>query len=178
MLKLKLKLIYDRQSVCPGVRRPSGICDQFFFRHEISCRQLRLCYFVAPSLMRGRVCNLLLNCFWALPEQSLLGRSPAELTVHILLSHLRLPHPRGPGSRIYIPRNRLAQLYPGALGSLSVASYDSWGLRWRYSNPPPHGDVYTQDYSLLYRQVTQTVAVRHRWATSKGLHVASFHSLV
>jgi hypothetical protein len=26
------------------------------------------------------------------------------------------------------------------LGSLSVASYDSQGLRWKYSNPPPHGD--------------------------------------
>jgi hypothetical protein len=32
--------------VCPGVRRPSGTRDQFFFRHEISCRQLRLCYCV------------------------------------------------------------------------------------------------------------------------------------
>jgi hypothetical protein len=57
--------------VCPGVRRPSGTCDQFFFCREISCRQPRL-YFVAPSLTRGRVCNLLLNCFCALPEQSLL----------------------------------------------------------------------------------------------------------
>jgi hypothetical protein len=27
------------------------------------------------------------------------------------------------------------------LCSLSVASYDSQGLRWRYSNPPPHGEV-------------------------------------
>jgi hypothetical protein len=87
--------------VCPGVRHPSGTCDQFFFRHETSCRQLRLWYFVVPSLTRGRVCNLLLNCFWALPEQSLLSRSPAELKVHILLSHLRLG---GPGSRIYIPQ--------------------------------------------------------------------------
>jgi hypothetical protein len=59
---------------CPGVRRPSGTRDQFFFR------QLRICYFVAPSLTRGRVCNFLYNCFWALPEQSLLGRSPAEFT--------------------------------------------------------------------------------------------------
>jgi hypothetical protein len=66
--------------VCPGVRRPSGTYDQFFFRHEISCTQLRLCCFVAPSLTRGLVCNLMLNCFWALPEQSLLIRSPAELT--------------------------------------------------------------------------------------------------
>jgi hypothetical protein len=35
---------------------------------------------------------------------------------HTLLSHLRLS------------------------GSLSVASYDSQGLRWKYSYPPPHGD--------------------------------------
>jgi hypothetical protein len=33
----------------------------------------------------------------------------------------------------------VAQFYPGALDSLSVVSYDSWGLRWKYSNPPPHG---------------------------------------
>jgi hypothetical protein len=36
---------------------------------------------------------------------------------HTLLSHLRL------------------------LGSLPVASYDSQGLRWKYSCPPPHGGV-------------------------------------
>jgi hypothetical protein len=55
--------------VYPGVRRPSWTCDQFFFILEISFRQLRLFYFVAPSLTRGRICNLLFNCFWALPEQ-------------------------------------------------------------------------------------------------------------
>jgi hypothetical protein len=32
--------------ICPGVRRPSGTRDQFFFLLEISFRQLRLCYFV------------------------------------------------------------------------------------------------------------------------------------
>jgi hypothetical protein len=47
--------------VCPGIRRPSGTCDQFFFRFEISFRQLQRCYFVAPSLTRGRVCNLLVQ---------------------------------------------------------------------------------------------------------------------
>jgi hypothetical protein len=35
-------------------------CDQFFFPLEIFFRQLRVCYFVAPSLTRGQVCNLLL----------------------------------------------------------------------------------------------------------------------
>jgi hypothetical protein len=34
--------------------------DQFFFRLEIFFRKLRVCYFVAPSLKRRRVCNLLL----------------------------------------------------------------------------------------------------------------------
>jgi hypothetical protein len=43
-----------------GVRHPSGTRDKFFFLLEIFFRQLRVCYFVAPSLTRGRVCNLLL----------------------------------------------------------------------------------------------------------------------
>jgi hypothetical protein len=42
------------------VRHPSGTCDQFFFLLDIFFRQLRVCYFVTPSLTRGRVCNLLL----------------------------------------------------------------------------------------------------------------------
>jgi hypothetical protein len=46
---------------------------------------------------------------------------------HTLLSLLRLPQPAGPGPRIYIPRNRVVQLYPWALGSLFVTSYDSQG---------------------------------------------------
>jgi hypothetical protein len=88
---IKSKSHYDRRSVGqsvvsewvnlrPTVRRPSGTCDQFFFLLEISFRHLRVCKFVAPSLTRGRICKLLYNCFWALPEQSFLGRSPAELT--------------------------------------------------------------------------------------------------
>jgi hypothetical protein len=34
--------------------------DQYFFLLEIFFRQLWVCYFVAPSLTRGRVCNLML----------------------------------------------------------------------------------------------------------------------
>jgi hypothetical protein len=37
-----------------GVRRPSGTRDEFFFLLEIFFIQLRVCYFVAPSLTRGR----------------------------------------------------------------------------------------------------------------------------
>jgi hypothetical protein len=39
---------------------PSGTRNQFFFLLEIFFRQLRVYYFVAPSLTRGWVCNLLL----------------------------------------------------------------------------------------------------------------------
>jgi hypothetical protein len=117
--------------VCLGVRRPSGTFDQFFFLLEIPFRQLRVCYFVAPSLTRGRVCNLLYNCFWALSEQSLLGPSPAELTTIFYCLIWDSPNLEGQVPVFISPRNRVAQLYPRALGSLYVASYDSqgsWGI--------------------------------------------------
>jgi hypothetical protein len=105
--------------VCIGVRHPSGTCGQFFFLLEISFRQLCVCYFVAPSLTRGRVCNLLYNCFWALTEQSLLGRSPAELTTIFYCLVWDSPNLEGQVPLFISPRNRVAQLYPRALGSFS-----------------------------------------------------------
>jgi hypothetical protein len=99
--------------VCPGVRRPSGACDQFFFRHEISSRQLRLCYFVAPSLTRGRICNLPLNCFSALPEQSLLSRSPAELRPYFTVSSETPPTWRARFPFLYPPGTRWPSYTPG-----------------------------------------------------------------
>jgi hypothetical protein len=87
--------------VCPGVRRPFGTRDQFFFLFEISFRQLRLCYLVAPSLTRGRVCNLLVQLVLGLARPVTLESKTRRTHGHILLSHLRLPQPGGPGSRIY-----------------------------------------------------------------------------
>jgi hypothetical protein len=101
--------------VCLGVRHPSGTFDRFFFLLEISFRHLRVWYFVAPSLTRGRVCNLLYNCFWALPEQSLLCRSPAELTA-IFYCLIWLPQPGVPGSRIYIPQEQGGPVKPPGIG--------------------------------------------------------------
>jgi hypothetical protein len=72
--------------VCLGVRRPSGTRDQFLFPLEISFRQLRVCYFVAPSLTRGRICNLLQIASGPFPEQSLLGQSPVELRPYFTVS--------------------------------------------------------------------------------------------
>jgi hypothetical protein len=99
-----------------GVRQPFGTRNQFFFRLEIFFRQLRVCYFVAPSLTRGRVCNLLL--LLVLTSAVPLWSEPRGTQDHILLSQfLRL-------SQLIPPRNRVNQIYPRALGSLSVASYD------------------------------------------------------
>jgi hypothetical protein len=62
-----------------GIGPPFGTLDQILFCSSF-VGQLRCSAFNASSLTRGRVCNLLLNCCWALPEQSHLSRSPAELT--------------------------------------------------------------------------------------------------
>jgi hypothetical protein len=85
--------------VCPGVGHPSGTSGKFFFVLEMFFRQLRVCYFVAPFLTRGPVCNLLL--LLVSPAQS------RRTQDHILLSQfLRLPQPGGPGPRIYIPQKQ------------------------------------------------------------------------
>jgi hypothetical protein len=72
-----------------GVRHPSGTSDQFFLLLEIFFRQLRDCYFVAPSLMRGRVCDLLLL-----------------LVLASAVPILETPRPGEPGPRINIPQEQ------------------------------------------------------------------------
>jgi hypothetical protein len=71
--------------------------------------------------------QLLLN----LASAVVLGFESRGTHDHILLSQTGdSPQPGGPGPRIYIsqnPRNKVAQLYLQALGSLFVASYDSQG---------------------------------------------------
>jgi hypothetical protein len=62
-IKGKLKIHYDRQSVGQSVLVSGahlGPATNFSFSLRFSFRQLRVCYFVAPSLTRGRVCNVLL----------------------------------------------------------------------------------------------------------------------
>jgi hypothetical protein len=125
--------------VCLGVRHPSGTRDQFFFLLEISFRHFRVYYFVAPSLTRGRVCNFPYNCFWAFARAVTLGSNSRRTHGHILLSHLRLPQPGGPGSRIYIPQEQGGPVIPSDTGFSFCRLLRLAGLRWRYSNPPPHG---------------------------------------
>jgi hypothetical protein len=123
-VKAKLRPTVSRP-VRPGVRHPSGTRDQLFFLLEIFFRELRA-YFVAPSLTRGRVCNLLL--LMVSPAQSRSGLSFAGLkTIFYCPNSWDSPNLEGQVPVFISPRNRMAQLYLRALGSLSVYSYDSQG---------------------------------------------------
>jgi hypothetical protein len=114
----KSKSLYNRQSV----------------GFEIFLRQLWVCYFVVPTLTRGRVCNLLYNCFSTLPEQSRLGWSPAELTAIYYCHIWDSPNLEDQVSIFISPRNRFAQLYPLGPGFHSCHLLRFAGLRWRHSN--------------------------------------------
>jgi hypothetical protein len=101
-------------AVCLGVRRPSGTRKQFVFLLEIPFRHLRVCYFVAPSLTRGRGCNLLVQLLLVLARAVTLGYKSRRTHNHILLSHLRLPQPGRPGSLyLYPPGTGCPSYTPG-----------------------------------------------------------------
>jgi hypothetical protein len=113
--------------VCLGVRHPSGTRDQFFFLLEMFFRQFRVSCCGAPSLMRGLVCNLLVKLLLGLGRAVTLESKSLRTHGHILLSHLRLPQPGGPGSSIYIPQEQGGPVIPPGTVFLFVASYDSQG---------------------------------------------------
>jgi hypothetical protein len=66
----------------------------------------------------------------ALASIVILGSESRGTHDHILLPQIRDSY-----------RNRVARLYPRALGSLFVTFYDPQGIRWRYSNPPDEREV-------------------------------------
>jgi hypothetical protein len=112
--------------------------------------------------------NLLYNCFWALPEQPLSGSEFHRTQIIFCCLIWNSPNREDQVPVFISPRNRVAQLYPRALGSLSVASYDSQGLRWRYSNPPPHGEEW--DLSTISYIVIQFLPHRNHIVILTRLH--------
>jgi hypothetical protein len=103
-VEVKLRPTVSRP-ISLGVRHPSGTSNQFFFRLEIFFRQLRVCYFVALSLARGRVCSLML--LLVLASAVTFGSESRGTQDHILLNQfLRLHQPGGPGPRIYNPQEQ------------------------------------------------------------------------
>jgi hypothetical protein len=112
-----------------GVVLPSGTHDQIF----ITVGHLRSSCCGAPSLTRGRVCNLLVQF------AVILGSKSRRTHDHILLSHLRFLQPEGPGPHIYIPQEHGGPDIPPGTGFPFRRLLRLAGLRWRYSIPPPHG---------------------------------------
>jgi hypothetical protein len=80
-------------------------------------------------------------------------RVPRNSSPYFTVSDSRFPKSGGPRPLFKSPRNRVAQLYSQALGSLPVASYDSQGYGGGYQNPPPRGDILHTQISQMYIHV-------------------------
>jgi hypothetical protein len=83
-----------------------------------------------------------------LPEQTLSDPSHAELTTTFYCLIYHSPNLEGQVPVFISSRNRVAQLYPQALGSLFVASWLT-GLRWRYSNLHTGGLKFEVDFGFF-----------------------------
>jgi hypothetical protein len=82
--------------VCLGVRHPSGAHDQTVRHVRVSCCG-------AHVMMRGWVCNLLIQLLLSLTSTVTLGSKSYRTHDHILLSHLRLPTWRASSPYLYPP---------------------------------------------------------------------------
>jgi hypothetical protein len=126
------------QSVCLGVEYPCRTCDQILL--PVGMLLSEICGLVSVGRPRWRedgsaICSAITQWF-----ESRRNRN------HSLLSHLILPQPGGPGSRIYIPQEQGGPVIPPGIGPLLRHLLRLAGLRWRYSNPPPK----LQGQVLLY----------------------------
>jgi hypothetical protein len=101
--------------VCLGVRHPSGTRDQFVPFLFLYCK-LRASWCGMPSLTRRWIFNLLVQLFLGLARTVSLGSKSRRTYGHILLSHLRLPQPGGPGPCIYIPQEQGGRVIPPSTG--------------------------------------------------------------
>jgi hypothetical protein len=125
---------------CLGVGHPSETPDQLFFLLEIFFRQLRVCYFTAPSLKRGRVCNLLYFASGPCQSSDSWVEAPQNPRPYFTVSHETPPTWRVKSPYLYPPGTGWPSYTPSTefpfCRLLQLA-----GLRWRDSNPPPHGYI-------------------------------------
>jgi hypothetical protein len=122
--KFMFKLYCDGRSVGQFVLVPGHhlwLTTRFFS----TVRHLRFACCGAPSLTRVQ-------------SAATLGSKSRRTHDHILLSHLRLPHPGGPRPRIYIPQEQGGPDIPSCTGFPFCRLLRLAGMRWRYSIPPPH----------------------------------------
>jgi hypothetical protein len=140
-----LNCISQSQSNFPtgGLPQSVRLGDKPLETHDCRFFQLNTCCFspyVTSSLTRGWVCHLQLLPGFA---SAVILRSEYSGTHnHILLSQFRESANLEGQAPIFIsPRNTVTQLYPQALGSLFIISYDWQGYGGGYSTPPPRGVI-------------------------------------
>jgi hypothetical protein len=113
-------------------KAPSGAYDQIF----ITIRRLRVCWWGALSLTRGRVCRLQL--LLALASAVILGSESRGTRDHILLSQIR-----------YFSFGRLLRLAE---------------LRWKYSNPYNYSYINTWLQAISKwdkKKICKKIAIKH-----------------
>jgi hypothetical protein len=174
--QFKFKLIYYWTSVGQPVLVSSSHLEpmtRFLFSVWLS----RVSWCGAPSLTRGWVCNLLAQLLLDLDRAVTLGPISHRTHDHILLSHLRLPQPGGPGPRIYIPPEQGGPVIPPGTWFPFCRLLRLAGLRRRYSKPPAQLPVYfkwSPEHGILQCASTRTsCAIRMHvcWFTAMGVAV-------
>jgi hypothetical protein len=125
---IKVKVILRptvSRAVCPGVKPQSGSVTNFSFSSKFSLDSCG-CYFVAPSLTRGRF--VIYCCCLVSPAQSLSGLSSSGHKIVFYCPNFRDPPTWRARFPVYLsPRDRVTQLHFRALDSLFVAPEDSQG---------------------------------------------------
>jgi hypothetical protein len=155
------------QSVRLGVEHPCGTCDQILLPVGMLLSEIWGHISVGRLLWRedgSAICSAITQ--WS---ESRRTRN------HTLLSHLRLPQPRRPGSRIYIPKEQGGQVIPSGIGFPLRRLLRLAGLRWRYSNPPSGTGLYSPKSKSRYdrRSVNQYVLV----PSPRGLRGAPYERI-
>jgi hypothetical protein len=118
--------------VCLGVKPSWGPRPEFSY-----CWTVAVCWCVAPSLTRGRVCRLQL--LLVLARAVILGFDSHRTHDYILLSQIRdSPNLEGQVPIFYILQGQGGSGISPDTGFPFLRLLRLAGLRWRYLNPPPH----------------------------------------
>jgi hypothetical protein len=67
---------------------------------------------------------------------------PRDSWPYFTVSDSRLLQPGGPGPRIFIPQKQGGLVIPQGTGFPFRLLLRLSGIRWRYSNPPPRGEIH------------------------------------
>jgi hypothetical protein len=89
------------------------------------------------------------NCCWPSPAQSFSGPSPMRLMTLFYCLRFETPQPVRRRPRIYIPNEKGGPVISPGTGFPFRRLLRLAGLRWRYSNPPPRGEILLQSQSYF-----------------------------